>query len=519
MRGGRVAETQEAQRPTVGESGKGLAAFKPYVCLWPMIIGIVCARSGIIVGSYGSYVSTDEGVFTDGATLISFVLLAVVLVVVTLQKTPLTKRVVNMSMYACIALQAVTLVPLAIIPEHDLNMFGVLFALHVVNEFLGIFAMSYWLRCARGSSTTTVAVYVFVAFALSEIVLGICATQSVFTRDIIASALTVLQLPLMHAAHKRVRPFQIISPMQENDYLGFMKHTISNTRYLIISGIGVGIMAAIIGLLRGYPTGQAIGFTVPTRIAYMLLTITICLAIVLAVLKGRTRVVTVNIWMIMQALACIALVVYAIFPSNLEYGAVFTTTLNALMVAFDWYIIISFSSYGWRDPYYYCIGGFAMFLVPRALTRMLLGNLQLLSASTVLASALMAGLLVLSTQFIFLSLLRVQELATTESRKKNPSRTMMLQHFMGLDDEPENYTNLRQITMKQNVEEMGKQFLLSDREIEVLTLYALGYTQQRVADELYISSATVHAHIKRIYSKTGLHSRQAVLDFLQQYMS
>ena len=55
--------------------------------------------------------------------------------------------------------------------------------------------------------------------------------------------------------------------------------------------------------------------------------------------------------------------------------------------------------------------------------------------------------------------------------------------------------------------------------MEVLALYALGYTQKRVAEELYITPGTAHAHIKRIYAKTGLHSRQEILDYMQQYTS
>ena len=68
-------------------------------------------------------------------------------------------------------------------------------------------------------------------------------------------------------------------------------------------------------------------------------------------------------------------------------------------------------------------------------------------------------------------------------------------------------------------EEVGKQFLLSEREVEVLSLYALGWTQKRVAEELFISPGTAHAHIKRIYAKTGLHSRQEILDYMEKYTS
>lgn len=94
----------------------------------------------------------------------------------------------------------------------------------------------------------------------------------------------------------------------------------------------------------------------------------------------------------------------------------------------------------------------------------------------------------------------------------------MLMRVMGLD-EADNLTAMRQAAMRHSAEELGRQFMLSEREIEVLSLYALGWTQKRVAEELYISPGTAHAHIKRIYAKTGLHSRQEILDYMQEYTS
>jgi DNA-binding NarL/FixJ family response regulator len=46
----------------------------------------------------------------------------------------------------------------------------------------------------------------------------------------------------------------------------------------------------------------------------------------------------------------------------------------------------------------------------------------------------------------------------------------------------------------------------------------MGHKQKKVAEALYISPGTVHAHIKRIYRKTGFHSRQDVLDYIKQYV-
>ena len=71
--------------------------------------------------------------------------------------------------------------------------------------------------------------------------------------------------------------------------------------------------------------------------------------------------------------------------------------------------------------------------------------------------------------------------------------------------------------MQDNTRQMQNQFLLSDRETEVLTLYAMGLTQRKIAEELCISPGTTHTHIKRIYTKTDLHSRQEILDYIERY--
>jgi DNA-binding CsgD family transcriptional regulator len=81
---------------------------------------------------------------------------------------------------------------------------------------------------------------------------------------------------------------------------------------------------------------------------------------------------------------------------------------------------------------------------------------------------------------------------------------------------PDDFTRLRLTSMRRSVAELGRRYKLSQRELEVLTLYALGYTQKRVASELFISPETVHTHIKNIYLKTNMCSRQKILDYLDK---
>ena len=54
---------------------------------------------------------------------------------------------------------------------------------------------------------------------------------------------------------------------------------------------------------------------------------------------------------------------------------------------------------------------------------------------------------------------------------------------------------------------------LSKREAEVLALALRGRTNERIAQELVVSKSTVDTHLRRIYSKAGVHSRQELIDY------
>lgn len=55
---------------------------------------------------------------------------------------------------------------------------------------------------------------------------------------------------------------------------------------------------------------------------------------------------------------------------------------------------------------------------------------------------------------------------------------------------------------------------LSARELEVLDLFAQGRSANWIADNLVISKNTVRSHLRAIYTKLDVHTRQELLDFL-----
>ena len=577
---------------------QGMKLISLYFPLIPSIMGLCFARAGLIVAGYGSYTHTDDGIYTDGAMLAALAIMAVILLAVSVRKIRLRKPVTNRIMRACIVLET-----LCILVLPSLHLAGMLssdehYWLCVAVTFFGSFAIFYWLRRARGCGSTTAVLYVFSALAISEVEIYICSLIGDYG-FFLAAALSLLQFPCMLSARKNKLANDIDSFTPNDDYFGFATTMLSSKRFLSATAIGIGVLSVVIGFLRGYPDGLPIAFHPVTRVAYGLLTIIICISVIFLMLRKRKRVMTVGMFIVMECLACLALVLYAAFPDMLDIGAVFTTTLNALMVAFTWYIIIAFMSFGWRDPYYYALAGWIVWLGCRAIARVTLMNVQVFSMNDVLINAIMSACVVVSTQVALGQFLRVSQIEADERHEQHVQRMEQLEkqlanaqanvetlthmnekmaeysgcsacsnanpatggnamttvspmqcagivideraggeeddespegadgaskpvhgvrlaRLMGLD-EGESIADIRKATMRRNAEAIGKQFLLSDREVEVLTLYALGWTQKRVAEELYISPSTAHAHIKRIYAKTGLHSRQEILDYMDRY--
>ncbi|MFL5787981.1 MAG: response regulator transcription factor [Flavisolibacter sp.] len=57
---------------------------------------------------------------------------------------------------------------------------------------------------------------------------------------------------------------------------------------------------------------------------------------------------------------------------------------------------------------------------------------------------------------------------------------------------------------------------LSIREIEILGLIMLGYTNHEIADKLFISYETVRSHRKNILTKTGACNTAALINYYHQ---
>ena len=502
--------------------GAIIARHKPLA--WS-ILGLALCRAGLIVGSYGSYRHSDEGIYSAGVMLVALAVLAVLWLLIAITKCHLSRQVVRRIAFASIILEAfsLTMTGALVIGPPEMNVARNHFLASTFCTLGGLACMSYWLRRARDCTAITAVIYSFGALFVSELLIF----TSIFMENGIsyfyAAVLVLLQFPCMLLARTKSLACDIKTLSNKGDFFNFTKNTMTSKVFLATICVSIGVLACADGFLRGYPDGSPIAFRATTRFADLVLILAFCVAIIVFTCKHHHRVMTVGIFVTMEALACIALLCYSAWPDALDIGAIFTTNLNALLVGFSWYIILAFMSYGWRCPYYYAIAGWIVWLGCRGIARITLINVTAVSQNDLLMLAAVFTMIVISTQVAFVNFLNVRKFESVPeeelAHQQKTVQTSPVVKVLGLDDHHESLADVRQATMRHNAEEVGKQFLLSEREVEVLSLYALGWTQKRVAEELFISPGTAHAHIKRIYAKTGLHSRQEILDYMEKYTS
>lgn len=61
-----------------------------------------------------------------------------------------------------------------------------------------------------------------------------------------------------------------------------------------------------------------------------------------------------------------------------------------------------------------------------------------------------------------------------------------------------------------------ERYKLTEREADVMSSLASGKTAKQIGTELFISPQTVYTHAKHIYAKLGIHSKQELVDMLEQ---
>ncbi len=493
--------------------------------LLPYILMFGITRACAIIISYDSYLRSDAGMVGESLSLITCLVLIVLCIFNRL--IPIQERALRLSTY--IACGLCFIVPLSLIVFN--NWYPSNFWLNY-SAILIMFIACNWLLFAiiqklKGLDVKSLLGLVLLAVVVSELCIYVSSLLEETPRYLITSTLVLF---LRYLWYKQASFERSLDEFKEQAYhLAFSTSLNLQPKFLSHFFLGIILLAIPTGIARSYPHGQSIAFSWYSQLSYVVLVLALALALYYIFVYKAAAGAQVFLWLVAFGLFILCSCLYFAVPYEPVYGAVFATALNIYLLSLCWYTALLLSSYGRYSPLFYYTICWAAYMIPRYLGRYLsfeLSERVLNPQATLVVMCLLVLLSALSVFGYFLyttykSLEHMQNICL--NRLLSSSENLPLKHnkLLGL---PEinvhtDAQDLRRFGMQKSIAKLADIYKLTDREQEVLCFFALGYTQKNIAEELQLSPSTVHTHIKHVYSKTNLHSRQDLIDFLNTYSS
>lgn len=505
---GQVSVEQALDSREVGGSRKRSA--RTAALLIPYIIGLACSRVAVLGVHAVGDVQAGGNVLDDDMGIWKCAVLAIVMVALFFRKKG-PERSNPLAAYALWGLQAACLVLLMASRAVGFAGQEALFATSVLGSVAGTMATMFWFVKARGFGPGHLLVFVFASCGVSEVLaLSIAFGEALHACGAGLASLAV-QAACLRWIDGRLGGEGGRKPLGEGGYFSGLESKFGEQRFAVACVACCALLSVANGLLQGYPDGSSSDMTDGARVLSCGLVGLLCLAATALALRRSPLVIVVATWIVMQVLGAVSVAAYAVSPDDLAFGEVFAVVLESIKGAFKWYVTIALLSMGRKNPYYYAILIHLVFLLPRDFARWALGfasDAFAIDPAVVLACS--AFILIVAGQILLYEVILV---LVAKGRVKEKQSGLLYETILGLDPDV-SLQEMRQQAMRTNVEIMGRRYSLSEREVDVLTLIALGHTQKRAAEELFISTNTLHTHMRHVYEKTGLHSRQEVLDYI-----
>lgn len=509
-----------------------------YRILLPSVAGISLAAAVVNITIQQAHASTGISTY-DGWSLIAASVVIGALFLSTLVVKRFSKRSISLGVFISIHLGGLGSLALASADAAGVPLLAPVDLLLQAGVTLGATLLQfYWLRKLRGTSAQAVVVVVFSALALAEALTFALSFMPAMVGHFTCVALMFMQFGPVRTSRVMGVPSDSFPAVSES-YFGTDENHFSNRSFLVVAALGIWFISIPMGMGRGFPVGQAIHLNPASRAIVLVAVIVVSALWVRFALVSRMRALTTSIWVAMELLLGVGTILFALVPVDPSMGAALVLASSLVLQAFVWYMTIAFISFGWRDPYYYaCAAWIAMNILTVAGMHVDALITAVVPSNAAAIIAFMGFFVLISAQVVYTRLLaspseqgEVQAAAEVAAAKAAraaedpdglqegdaPRRPLMGVLAISPQEEVALPSRSPDVHIATSVLEIGQRFGLTGREVEVLTLYALGHTQARVSDELQLSPNTVHTHIKRIYDKTDLHSRQEILDYINEY--
>lgn len=496
------------------QSARGLSAFLArYLPLFSInFLGLVAVRIWIQADLYDRYTSTDSGIITIVANLMRAVLILVMLAVIARRGfSPKTQNVLILVSAAAMTAASALFLLESMYPSQEL-----VAAACVLAGFGIIWGGGMWMSFYVRLHPAEALLYAFLSLAASSLLglfLGIVPKN-------VALLVAILMPTLSCIAFKRA---QALLDARDNceQYTGPV-HTTElaydreprTTFFRLLAGIALFNLA--LGIARGFPSGASIELPLAFQALHQFGATALSLGVIgWALVKGRTLKFS-SLWNIAVTLIVAGVLALAAMSEPLApFGAMLIAAANTFSIGLLWYSCYDIARHSSWAPYVILGLGWVAHILPRELGRAFIWVAEPHSAAAVGVTVVIVLLLALSMALLLGDSIPHErplfaDFRTSAGGVISSIRTQDAREKSSATPDAASDALTRQL------EQLKRRYFLTEREHEVVALLARGRSKTAIGEKLFLSENTVKTYVKNVYAKLDVHTKQELLDRIDQ---
>lgn len=295
---------------------------------------------------------------------------------------------------------------------------------------------------------------------------------------------------------------------------------------------GIALLGFAVGLAGAYPFHHAAELTMPLRIVHQVGVCVLSCGLIWWTLIHGGALKFGTIWRFIIGFIIAGIILVALSSKNsIILGVLLITIANTFLVGYLW-----FSAYDYGRhlslPTYVVLGAvWIVYILPRELGRCVIFRLNAFSGLTLLPIIAISFLVVVG-----IALLLSDNLPQTRPLFADfTGKTAREMHNQSFEQSPERsldqpldppleathapasaipIDNTPSSTLDARCDYVRQHFGLTERETDMVRLLAHGRSKTSISKELFISENTVKSYTRNVYSKLNIHSKQQLLNIL-----
>lgn len=291
---------------------------------------------------------------------------------------------------------------------------------------------------------------------------------------------------------------------------------------------GIALLGFAVGLAGAYPFYQASALSMPLRIVHQVGVCVLSCGLIWWALIHGGGLKFGTMWRFIIGFIIAGVILVALSNENsIALGILLIAIANTFLVGYLWFTAYDYGRH-LSMPTYVVLGAvWIVYILPRELGRCVILKLEAFSGLTLLPVIAISFLVVVGIALLLSdNLPHMRPLFADFSGKTareihnqsfDPSLDKPLDQPLEAPSLPASAVPINatpSTTLDARCKYIRQRFGLTERETDMVRLLAHGRSKTSISKELFISENTVKSYTRNVYSKLNIHSKQQLLDIL-----